>query len=44
MFISSEYGRLDVFFAQVKHGVGVDEIIDHIVHSWQHALGIEHSH
>jgi urease accessory protein len=31
-------------FAQVKHGVGVDEIIDHILHSWQHARGIEHSH
>ena len=31
-------------FAQVKHGVGVDEIIDHVVHSWQHASGKEHSH
>jgi urease accessory protein len=31
-------------FAQVKHGVGVDGIIDHIIHSWQHAVGIEHSH
>lgn len=31
-------------FAQVKHGVGVDEIIDHILHSWQHASGIEHAH
>lgn len=31
-------------FAQVKHGVGVDEIIDHILHSWQHAMGMEHHH
>lgn len=31
-------------FAQVKHGVGVDEIIDHIVHAWQHATGVEHHH
>ena len=31
-------------FAQVKHGVGVDAILGHIVHSWQHASGIEHSH
>jgi urease accessory protein len=23
-------------FAQVKHGVGVDEIINHVVHHWQH--------
>ncbi|HYE30997.1 MAG TPA: urease accessory protein UreG [Methylomirabilota bacterium] len=31
-------------FAQVKHGLGVDEIIEHILHSWQHATGVEHSH
>jgi urease accessory protein len=31
-------------FAQVKHGVGVDEIIDHIIHAWQHATGVAHSH
>ena len=31
-------------FAQVKHGVGVDEIIDHILHAWQHARGIAHHH
>jgi urease accessory protein len=29
-------------FAQVKQGVGVDEIVDHIVHAWQHAMGVEH--
>jgi urease accessory protein len=29
-------------FAQVKHGVGVDEIIDCIIHAWQHACGIPH--
>jgi urease accessory protein len=31
-------------FAQVKHGVGVDEIIGHILHAWQHALGVAHEH
>jgi urease accessory protein len=29
-------------FAQVKHGVGVDEIIDHVIHAWQHAYAIPH--
>lgn len=29
-------------FAQVKHGVGVEEIIHHIIHSWQHATGVKH--
>lgn len=31
-------------FAQVKHGVGVDEIIGHILHAWQHASGVAHEH
>ena len=31
-------------FAQVKHGVGVDEIIAHIIHAWQHATGVPHGH
>lgn len=31
-------------FAQVKHGVGVDEIVSHILHQWQHASGITHRH
>ena len=31
-------------FAQVKHGVGVDEIIGHILHAWQHATGVAHHH
>jgi urease accessory protein len=31
-------------FAQVKHGVGVDEIIGHIIHAWQHATGVGHQH
>jgi urease accessory protein len=31
-------------FAQVKHGVGVEEIIDHVIHAWQHALDIPHGH
>ena len=31
-------------FAQVKHGVGVDEIVTRVLHSWQHTCGIEHTH
>ena len=31
-------------FAQVKNGVGIDEIIHHIEHSWQHAMGVGHAH
>jgi urease accessory protein len=31
-------------FAQVKYGVGVDEIVEHILHHWQHSRGIEHKH
>src|SRR4051812_23406911 len=31
-------------FAQVKHGAGVDEIIDHVIHAWQHATGVAHHH
>jgi len=31
-------------FAQVKHGVGVDEIISQIIHAWQHAASVPHAH
>jgi urease accessory protein len=31
-------------FAQVKHGPGVDEIVDHVIHNWQHAVGVAHQH
>ncbi len=31
-------------FAQVKHGPGVAEIIDHLNHARLHALGVTHSH
>jgi urease accessory protein len=30
--------------AQVKHGVGLDEIVDHVLHAWQHAHGVAHRH
>lgn len=29
-------------FAQVKHGIGVEDIIGHVIHAWQHAHGIPH--
>ena len=31
-------------FAEVKNGVGVDEIADHIIHAWQHAADVAHDH
>jgi len=31
-------------FAQVKNGMGVHDIIDHIIHSWQHATHVAHHH
>jgi urease accessory protein len=31
-------------FAQVKHGAGVDKIVEHVLHAWQHALGVAHNH
>jgi len=31
-------------FAQVKHGVGLPEIVSHITHAWQHATGVLHLH
>jgi urease accessory protein len=29
-------------FAQIKHGVGIDEIVAHVLHAWQHAAGVAH--
>jgi urease accessory protein len=31
-------------FAQVKNGVGLDEIVSHVIHAWQHALELPHAH
>lgn len=31
-------------FAQVRNGVGVEEIIHHIIHAWQHTTHVEHKH
>lgn len=31
-------------FAQVKHGVAVDQIAESVIHQWQHAAGVGHSH
>jgi urease accessory protein len=31
-------------FAQVKHGAGVQEIVSHVLHAWQHAHGTAHTH
>ncbi len=35
-------GNGPVVFAQVKHGVAVGTIVEHIIHAWQHASGIDH--
>jgi urease accessory protein len=37
-------GSGPVVFAQVKHGVGVEAIVDQLVHAWQHATERPHSH
>jgi urease accessory protein len=29
-------------FAQVKHGPGVEQIVGHVLHAWQHAAGVPH--
>ena len=31
-------------FAQVRNGLAMDEIIARIIHAWQHAMEIQHSH
>jgi len=31
-------------FAQVKHGVGLPQILHHTLHAWQHATAVPHSH
>lgn len=31
-------------FAQVRNGVGIDEIVVHVIHAWQHTTGVEHKH
>jgi len=31
-------------FAQIRHGPGVDQIVSHIIHAWQHACAIPHAH
>ena len=31
-------GRGPFVFAQVKHGIGVDEIVVHVLHAWRHAI------
>jgi len=33
-----------VVFAQVKHGINVDVIVDHLLHAWAHAMGADHQH
>ena len=30
-------------FAQVKYGVGVEEIVGHILHDWKHAMRVPHA-
>jgi urease accessory protein len=37
-------GSGPVVFAQVKHGVGTDAIVGHVLHAWQHGLSVPHSH
>jgi urease accessory protein len=31
-------------FAQIRHRPGVDQIVSHVIHAWQHACTIPHAH
>jgi len=31
-------------FAQIRHGPGVDRIVSHVIHAWQHSCAIPHAH
>ena len=33
-----------LIFEQVKNSVGVGEILNHIIHAWQHTTGVAHAH
>jgi urease accessory protein len=35
-------GSGPVVFAQVTKGVGVDQVVEHVIHAYQHAMGIAH--
>jgi urease accessory protein len=35
-------GNGPFLFAQAKHGVGVDAIVEQVLHAWQHAIGVAH--
>ncbi|SPE54604.1 Urease accessory protein UreG [Verrucomicrobia bacterium] len=37
-------GQGPFVFAQVKHGIGVEEIVSFVWHAWQHAMLAPHSH
>jgi urease accessory protein len=37
-------GTGPVVFAQVRHGLGVNEITNHVVHAWRHAALVPHTH
>jgi urease accessory protein len=31
-------------FAQVRNSIGIDEIVEQVVHAWQHTTGVKHGH
>jgi len=31
-------------FAQVRNGIGIEDIVTQVLHAWQHAVGIQHEH
>ena len=37
-------GKGPFVFAQVRHGAGIAQIIEHVLHAWQHATGVAHHH
>ena len=41
---SAMRGEGPFLFAQIRHGVAVDDIVRHVRHAWQHATAVPHSH
>jgi urease accessory protein len=37
-------GKGPFIFAQIRNGAGIAEIIEQVLHAWQHAVGVAHSH
>ena len=39
LFLSDDFCLITKLFFQVKHGLGVEEIVNHVMNSWEQATG-----